>query len=79
MGGSSKQTIGYDYLMGIHMGVCRGPVDALVEIKVADRTAWTGNVTGNQTVQINARELFGGDSAEGGVEGPLEVMMGEPT
>lgn len=79
MGGSSSQTIGYDYLMGMHMGVCRGPVNQLVEIKVADRTAWTGSVTDNATVQINARELFGGDSAEGGVEGPLDVMMGGPT
>ena len=32
--------IGYDYYMDIHMGLCRGPVDELVEVKVGDRSAW---------------------------------------
>lgn len=32
--------IGYDYKFGIHMGISRGPVDELVEIRVGDRTAW---------------------------------------
>lgn len=31
---------GYQYYMGLHMGVSRGPVDELVEICVGDRTAW---------------------------------------
>ncbi len=31
---------GYRYLFGLHMGICRGPVDALVAIKVADKLAW---------------------------------------
>ena len=25
--------VGYRYLFGIHMGVCRGPVDEIVEIR----------------------------------------------
>lgn len=41
MGGKSGGGIvGYKYYMGIHMGVCRGPVDEIPEIKVGDRTAW---------------------------------------
>lgn len=41
MGGKSGGTIrGYKYSFGIHMGIGRGPVDQLVEIKVGDRTAW---------------------------------------
>ncbi|HBO8891571.1 TPA: hypothetical protein L5C98_002005 [Pseudomonas aeruginosa] len=79
MGGRSKaQTIGYRYLMGLHMGFGRGPMDELVEIRVGDRTAWKGSVTTSQTIQIQAGNLFGGDKGEGGVEGPFEVMMGEP-
>ncbi len=35
-------------------------------------------VTENQTIQINAPDLFGGDSSEGGIVGPLDVMMGAP-
>lgn len=44
MGGSSSkggnQTIGYRYSFGIHMGISRGPVDELVEIRVGDKQAW---------------------------------------
>ena len=76
-GGS--QVIGYRYLLGLHMGISRGPVDELVEIKVGDRPAWRGSVTGNETIQINAENLFGGEDAEGGVAGPLTVLMGGPT
>lgn len=39
-GGAKKQTIGYRYYMSIHMGLCRGPVDEIVQIKVGDLTAW---------------------------------------
>lgn len=43
MGGSKKQTIGYRYFMGLHFGLCHGPVDALLEIRGGDRTAWNGS------------------------------------
>lgn len=32
--------IGYKYFLGLHMGVSRGPVDSLVEIRVGDKKAW---------------------------------------
>lgn len=79
MGGSSKkQTVGYKYFFGLHMGIGRGPVDALHEIRVADKQAWYGRATGNTTIQINKPDLFGGEKKEGGVKGPLELMMGGP-
>lgn len=79
MGGSSKkQTVGYKYFFGVHMGIGRGPVDALHEIRVADKQAWYGRATGNTTIQINKPDLFGGEEKEGGVKGPLELMMGGP-
>jgi len=41
MGGSSKkQTVGYRYRMGLHLVLCQGPVDAVQEIQMGDRTAW---------------------------------------
>jgi hypothetical protein len=76
--GGGAQVIGYRYLFGIHMGIGRGPVDELCEIKVGDRTAWSGSVTENQSISVDAYNLFGGEKKEGGIQGTLEVMMGGP-
>ena len=75
--GSKKLTTGYKYFMGLHMGFCRG-LDDLVEIKVGDKTAWTGTLSSsNQSdVKIDAPELFGGDKAEGGIVGVLSICKG---
>jgi hypothetical protein len=76
MGSGSSYTGGYRYYLGIHMGLNLDECDEIVEIKVADRTAWSGSVTTNTTITIDAPELFGGDKAEGGIVGTLDVMMG---
>ena len=47
-GGSTDYVAGYRYLFGIHMGVCRGPIDELVEIRVGDRTAWVIDEIGKE-------------------------------
>jgi len=69
---------GFRYLFGIHMGISRGPVDELVEIKVGDKTAWRGSATGNSTITIDAYNLFGGEEGEGGIQGDLTLMFGGP-
>lgn len=69
-------TQGYRYYMSLLMGLCRGPVDEVVEIKVGDETAWTGHQCGSDPNYINAPELFGGDDKEGGIQGPFNVFMG---
>ncbi|MCA0871386.1 phage tail protein [Seohaeicola saemankumensis] len=38
---SSTQTVGYRYALGAHLALCHGPVDAIREIRVDDRTAWS--------------------------------------
>ena len=78
MGKRKKITIGYKYFFGIHMGICRGPVNSLVAIKVGGRIAWQGNQTSSGTFYINNPDLFGGEKKEGGIQGPFTVMMGEP-
>lgn len=78
---SKKVTIGFRYYMGFHMGVCRGPVDELVSAKVGDRHAWPSSgsgATGSGQYRISAGDLFGGDKKEGGIDGPMDVMMGTP-
>lgn len=79
MGSSKKQTVGYRYYMGLHFGLCHGPVDRVQEVRAGDRLAWSGDVTGNQSVIIDSPELFGGDKKEGGLSGQLDIEMGGPT
>lgn len=73
------QTVGYWYSMGLHMGLCHGPVDEISEITIDDKVAFSGSITANGSVTINKPSLFGGEEKEGGVVGTLYVEMGEPT
>ena len=87
MGGSSKkQTVGYRYRMGLHLVLCQGPVDAVQEIQMGERTAWGDasraplpNGHGLSSIGINQPYLFGGDEREGGVVGTIDVLAGGPT
>jgi hypothetical protein len=80
MGSKAKKiTVGYKYYMGLFMGLFRGPVNEITEIRVGDRTAWTGSLTQNSTISINQSELFGGTKAEGGIDGRFELYMGGQT
>lgn len=78
--GGKAQTVGFRYYMSVHQAICRGPVDELLEVRVADQTAWPNagepgtSVTG--VVSVNKPELFGGDKKEGGIVGPMHVLMG---
>ena len=73
-----KQVIGYKYYMTLQMGVGRGEVDSLLEVKVGDRTAWEGVIKEPGEFGINQPDLFGGEKAEGGVDGTAELLMGRP-
>lgn len=78
MGKGKKQTIGYWYRMGLHMGICKGPIDMLIAIMGGERIFWSGQVTSNRRLWIQAPNLWGGEKREGGVEGDLDVMFGAP-
>ncbi len=78
LGKNKSIKIGYEYYFGIHMGLGRGPVDEITHIKVGDKTAWQGSVTGNTSVYINKSKLFGGEKGEGGIKGTLNFFFGEP-
>jgi hypothetical protein len=77
--GQQEYTVGYWYGLGMHMALCHGPVDDVTEIIVGEKTAWTGSVTGNGSLSISRRDLFGGEEREGGVDGTLDVMFGGDT
>jgi len=79
MGGSSKKVVvGYKYYLGMHMGLCHGPVDQLLRIDVDKRKAWEGIVYDGQ-LTISKPGLFGGESREGGVSGAVDFESGKPT
>ncbi len=74
---SKSVTTGYKYSMSLLMGLCRG-IDDLIEIKISDKTAWSGNITNDNksTISINKPNLFGGNDAEGGIVGQLTIQKG---
>jgi hypothetical protein len=77
--GFSKTTVGHKYYIGWHAGLCHGPVDAITNILVGEKQAWSGNATGNTTIGINEPDLFGGEKREGGISGGVDICMGGPT
>lgn len=77
MGSSKKQTVGYWYKLLLQYGLARGPVDAFLEFRGGDRTAWKGELTSSGTININAPNLWGGEKSEGGIVGQADVMFGE--
>lgn len=85
MGGKSKKkvTVGFRFFWDLLMGLGRGPVNEIVEIRVDDKQAWAGSPgegSTSKSVYIRKQRLFGGDDVggEGGVDGVLEFAMGEP-
>ncbi|HZF96962.1 MAG TPA: vWA domain-containing protein, partial [Pseudoxanthomonas sp.] len=81
MGGKSGKsaTVGYWYLVAYHAGLGVGPMDAFVEFRGGDKTAWNGELTSSGTITINAPNLWGGEKDQGGIVGDVDVMFGEAT
>lgn len=77
MGGGKKTTVGYWYKPMFHHGLGIGPIDAFLEYRGGDRTAWAGELTASGTIHVNAPYLFGGEKDQGGIVGDLDVMFGE--
>lgn len=77
MGKSSGQTIGYWYRVAYHHILGIGPIDALLEIRGGDKTAWSGVITASTTFHIEARNLWGGEKDQGGISGDCDIMFGD--
>lgn len=59
----------------MHLVFCT-EADSLEEIKAGEKTCWDTRITDNQSIYIDKPELFGGEKAEGGVQGMVDVMFG---
>lgn len=79
MGGSKSTTIGFRYYFTMVMGLGRGPINELVEIRVGGKLAWYGSAATSGNYGIDAGNLFNGDKGEGGIEGSFDLCMGEKT
>ena len=81
--GFSKTTIGYDYFLAQHLGMCHGPINSVVGVEVGEKTISGGvfgtfPITGNTTRTVALLELFGGQTREGGIGGVVDFMFGGP-
>lgn len=56
-----KTTVGYKYYLGMHMVLCHGTAK-LLDVKIGDKTAWSGSTTGGQ-IYVDA-----GDKGKGKVD-----------
>lgn len=74
-GGEQCATVGFRYYAGLHLIFCHA-VDALLSIRVGEKEAWAGAVTGNGSISINQPNLHGGEEREGGVVGTVDVCFG---
>lgn len=77
MGKNEKVTVGYKYYLGMHAVFCT-EADSVEEIKAGEKTCWNTRISNNQTIYINKPDLFGGEKAEGGVQGKVDIMFGRP-
>lgn len=76
---SEDITKGYRYFIGMDLTLCLGPIDALTEIWIGEKQAWTGTLTGESSSTINQWNLFGGDEKEGGIYGTFDFYPGSTT
>jgi hypothetical protein len=74
---NKAQTLGYWYRPVWHMGLSQGPIDAFLELRGGDRTAWQGQMEASGEVYVDAMNLWGGEKKEGGIAGYVDVMFGD--
>ena len=76
----SEQTIGYDYLVGVHSALCHGPIDKIIRIRADDKDTKIDESYGGRIV-INMPKLFGGQppEGEGGLKGDIDFLQGGPS
>lgn len=78
--GKGSQTIGQKFLMSLHMGLGRGPFNEIADIQIGGISATGGDTIciaeEGQLYLINKPDLFGGDTKEGGIQGPIFFYNG---
>lgn len=73
--GKKKAKVPY-YYMSLHYGICHGPIQSINQIAIRDKPVFCGTMDTNGVIYVNMPELFGGQTAEGGVYGAIECYLG---
>ncbi len=74
--GGNEQRV-TDYYMSLHYGIASGPAK-LLELKMADKVMWKGQLERPTAIGINEPQLFGGKKSEGGAIGMAQFFPGGP-
>lgn len=67
-----------DYYLSVHYGLCHGPVDEIKQLIIGEKSVWKGSIGSNGDIPVRQRNMLGGNKKEGGYEGNVAVLMGEP-
>ena len=78
MGKKKPQQRVTEYRLGLHYGLCVGPIDFVSKIEINDKVAYHDRTDGTNTdyIDINLPGLFGGIKKEGGVKGRVTIGYG---
>ena len=77
MGKSKKPKIEVtEYFLSHHLGICHAELDALLEVQIKEKVAFSGSLSTLTAQTINQPELFGGLTKEGGVSGVMHYLPG---
>lgn len=79
MGGGGKKDGPkvYDYLLSEQVGIAHGRIDFVNRIRIKDKMVFGGKIDRRTNICVDMPDLFGGDEKEGGVQGVIEVYMGD--
>lgn len=78
MGKGGGSVLGYRYSLGVHLGLCYGPIDMVYRLEFTDKLGWFGVGTTNGNY-ADAMDLFGDRNTQGGIRGGFDVFIGWPT
>jgi len=78
MGGGKNTPKVYDYLLSEQVGIAHGRIDFVNRIRIKDKLVFGGKIDRRTNICVDMPDLFGGDEKEGGVQGVIEVYMGDP-
>ena len=74
-GGDQTRPV-FDYHLSIDYGVCSGEIDHFNKGWIKDKSIFCGKYSVRTDLEIGLPQLFGGDDAEGGVKGVVELYTG---
>lgn len=77
---STSRIIGWQYHLGMQLGLARGPGVVLKRVFISDIEVFSGTVVGGGRFDINKPSFFGdNDLGEGGIQATCDFYSGETT